>query len=67
MSNVDLVFFTLPCCSWTLPLGITLFRPVEMPSCKESKHRKVLIMKFLGMLKDYFCLQKMTKQKRTAM
>lgn len=59
MSNVGLCwflvclfFFPLLCCCWTLPLRITLFKPAEMPSCKESKHRKFFIMKFSRILKD---------------
>lgn len=27
---------------------MTFFRPVEMPTCKESKPRKVLLMEFFG-------------------
>lgn len=44
--------FSLPSCCWALPLGITLFRPVEMPSCKDSKNRKFLIIVFSRILKD---------------
>lgn len=43
-------FFPLPCYCWTL--GMTFFRPLEMPCCKDSKHRKVLLMEFSGTLQE---------------